>query len=98
MKFKSYSNQSLNVKKADKGEDKKGREKATENIRGNGGDAKERGCSTRERGRKRFLMLIYECLTVVSWNKWLVGVARALLPVQDTKCIVRSAIRPNLHM
>lgn len=52
----------------------------------------------RERGRKRFLMLIYECLTVVSWNKWLVGVAAALLPVQDTKCIVRSAIRPNLHM
>lgn len=52
----------------------------------------------RERGRKRFLMLIYEYLTVVSWNKWLVGVAAALLPVQDTKCIVRSAIRPNLHM
>jgi len=43
-------------------------------------------------------MLIYECLTVVSWNKWLVGVAAALLPVQDTKCIVRSAIRPNLHV
>lgn len=52
----------------------------------------------RERGPKRFLMLIYECLTVVSWNKWLVGVAAALLPVQDTKCIVRSAIKPNLHM
>lgn len=43
-------------------------------------------------------MLIYERLTVVSWNKWLVGVAAALLPVPDTKCIVRSAIRPNLHM
>lgn len=43
-------------------------------------------------------MQIYECLTVVSQNKWLVGVAAALLPVQDTKCIVRSAIRPNLHM
>lgn len=52
----------------------------------------------RERGRKRFLMLIYECFTVISWNKWLVGVVAALLLVQDTKCIVRSAIRPNLHV
>lgn len=60
----------------------------------------KRGDTKQERGRggKRFLMLIYECLTVISWNKWLVGVAAALLPVQDTKCIVRSAIRPNLHM
>lgn len=58
----------------------------------------KRGDTKRERGQEMFLMLIYECLTVVSWNKWLVGVAAALLPVQDTKCIVRSAIRPNLHM
>lgn len=73
------------------------RERKKEN---NLGKEEERGDTKRERerGRKRFLMLIYECLTVVSWNKWLVGVAAALLPVQDTKCIVRSAIRPNLHM
>ncbi len=63
-----------------------------------GGSQREGILNERERGRKRFLMLIYECLTVVSRNKWLVGVAAALLPVQDTKCIVRSAIRPNLHM
>ncbi len=63
------------------------------------GESQRKGAlNERERERKRFLMLIYECLTVVSWNKWLVGVAAALLPVQDTKCIVRSAIRPNLHM
>lgn len=58
----------------------------------------ERRLNEGEGERKRFLMLIYECLTVVSWNKWVVGVVSALLPVQDTKCIVRSAIRPNLHM
>ena len=67
-------------------------------CQGEGGSQREGTLTERERGRKRFLMLIYECLTVVSWNKWLVGVAAALLPVQDTKCIVRSAIRPNLHM
>lgn len=78
------------------GEDKKARRK-NRRIAGNQREGKlnER---ERERGPKRFLMLIYECLTVVSWNKWLVREAAALLPVQDTKCIVRSAVRPNLHM
>lgn len=64
----------------------------------NGESQREGSLNERERGQKRFLMLIYECLTVVSCNKWLVGVVAALLPVHDTKCIVRSAIRPNLHM
>ena len=52
----------------------------------------------RRRGQNRFLMLIYERLAVVSCNKWLVGAAAALAAVRDTKCIVRSTIRPNLHM